>query len=98
MEPETPSTEGARRVFWEEADLLRRLRRIEGQVRGIQAMIVRRDGCRAILTQVAAVEGALAQISRIVGACSVAEELADIGTLPETRVVRERLQQMLRRP
>jgi DNA-binding FrmR family transcriptional regulator len=94
---EHPTSANMRPVFWEEADLLRRLRRIEGQVRGIQAMVARRDGCRAILTQVAAVEGALAQVSRIVGACSVAEELADIGTLPETTVVKERLKQMLRR-
>lgn len=66
-----------RQVYWDEKELLHRLRRIEGQVRGIQALITQKSQCRTILTQVAAVEGALHQVSRIVEACSVAEVLVE---------------------
>ena len=43
-------------------DLLQRLRKIEGQVRGIQHMIERRERCSEVLTQVAAVRAALAVV------------------------------------
>jgi DNA-binding FrmR family transcriptional regulator len=87
-----------RPVYWDEADLLRRLKRIEGQVRGVQAMVLRKESCRAILTQMAAIEGALAQVSRIVGACGVAEGLSDVGSLGDVEAVRRRLKQVILRP
>jgi DNA-binding FrmR family transcriptional regulator len=80
-----------REVFWEEADLLRRLRRIEGQVRGLQAMVERRSGCRDILTQLAAVEGALARVARIVEGCSLLEELDQADQVQDAAEVRRRL-------
>lgn len=40
-------------------DLLKRLRRIEGQVKGIQRMIEEEKGCMEVLTQVAAVRAAI---------------------------------------
>lgn len=43
------------------ADLLKRLRRAEGQVRGIQQMLVDKRDCRDIVTQVSAVSKALDQ-------------------------------------
>ncbi len=43
--------------------LLNRLRRIEGQVRGIQAMVGRDDYCIDILTQIAAAESALNKVA-----------------------------------
>lgn len=43
-------------------DLVRRLRRIEGQVRGIQKMVESRRDCIDILTQVDAVTAALARV------------------------------------
>ncbi|MEN9823837.1 MAG: Metal-sensitive transcriptional repressor, partial [Actinomycetota bacterium] len=36
------------------ADLLRRLARIEGQVRGVQAMLQDRRECRDVVTQISA--------------------------------------------
>lgn len=42
--------------------LLRRLRRIEGQVRGIQGMIAEDRYCVDILTQIAAVKSAINQV------------------------------------
>ncbi len=44
------------------ADLQRRLRRIEGQVRGIQGMLAERRECRDVVTQVAAASRALEQV------------------------------------
>lgn len=72
----------AREIFWDADDVLQRLRRIEGQVRGIQAMVERRETCQAILVQIAAVEGGIREIGRIVSACSVAEALAGAAEPP----------------
>lgn len=43
-------------------DLVRRLRRIEGQVRGLQQMLVDGRECRDIVTQVSAASRALDQV------------------------------------
>ena len=43
---------------------LPRLRRIEGQVRGIQKMITERRYCVDILTQLRALEGAVQQVEK----------------------------------
>ena len=42
------------------------LRRIEGQIRGIQKMIDERKYCIDILTQIAAVKGALDRVEEII--------------------------------
>ncbi len=57
--------------------MMARLKRVEGQLRGIQAMIVREESCRDILTQVAAAQGALAQVEHIITACNIVEVVAD---------------------
>jgi DNA-binding FrmR family transcriptional regulator len=67
-----------RQVYWKEDELKHRLRRIEGQIRGIGAMIDRQESCHAILMQVAAVRGALDKIARIIEACSVAEGILEL--------------------
>ncbi|MDP2289538.1 MAG: metal-sensitive transcriptional regulator [Actinomycetota bacterium] len=58
------------------ADLLRRLARIEGQVRGVQAML--RDGreCREIVAQLSAAGKALDQVGFKMLASGMAECLA----------------------
>lgn len=43
-------------------DLVRRLRRIEGQVRGIQAMLDDNRECRDVVTQISAAARALEQV------------------------------------
>ena len=43
-------------------DLIRRLRRIEGQVRGIQTMLTERRECADVVTQIAAASKALEQV------------------------------------
>lgn len=47
-------------------DILKRLRRIEGQVKGIQKMISEEKTCVDILTQVAAVRSAINKVGSIV--------------------------------
>jgi DNA-binding FrmR family transcriptional regulator len=46
-------------------DALRRLRRIEGQVRGLQKMVEEGRYCADILTQVASVQEALGGVSKL---------------------------------
>ena len=43
-------------------DLHRRLRRVEGQIRGIQAMLEEERECRDVVTQIAAATKALEQV------------------------------------
>jgi len=43
-------------------DLQKRLRRIEGQVRGIQQMLSEERDCRAVVTQISAANKALEQV------------------------------------
>jgi len=43
-------------------DLHRRLRRVEGQVRGIQQMLTDQRDCRDVVTQIAAANKALEQV------------------------------------
>jgi DNA-binding FrmR family transcriptional regulator len=43
-------------------DLSRRLRRIEGQVRGLQQMLANQRDCRDVLTQITAARKALDQV------------------------------------
>ena len=43
-------------------DLVNRLRRIEGQVRGIQRMVEEQNDCASVITQLSAVRGALDQV------------------------------------
>ncbi len=46
-------------------DLMNRLKRIEGQVRGVQGMLERDAWCADILTQVAAINAALNSFSKV---------------------------------
>lgn len=49
----------------EERDLLNRLNRIEGQIRGIRGMVEKEAYCPDILTQVAAASAALNSFSKV---------------------------------
>ncbi len=44
------------------ADVIKRLRRLEGQVRGLQRMVDEGAECRDIVTQLAAAKGALDRV------------------------------------
>lgn len=57
------------------ADLLNRLKRAEGQMRGIQRMIEEGQGCRDIATQMAAVRRALDSAYVHMTVCFMQQEL-----------------------
>jgi CsoR family transcriptional regulator, copper-sensing transcriptional repressor len=57
------------------ADLLNRLKRAEGQLRGIQRMIEEGQGCRDIATQMAAVRKALDSAYVHMTVCFMQQEL-----------------------
>lgn len=59
------------------ADLHKRLRRIEGQVRGIQAMLAEDRECRDVVTQIAAATKALEQVGFRMLAAGLTTCLAD---------------------
>ncbi len=49
-----------------QVDVLLRLRRIEGQVRGIQRMVEEQRDCRDVVVQLAAVKAAVASLNTLV--------------------------------
>ena len=58
----TPAHQGIELADTTQADLQHRLRRIEGQVRGIQQMLADGRDCRDLVTQIAAANKALEQV------------------------------------
>lgn len=90
--------ETPRQVFWSEVDLRRRLRRVEGQIRGIEAMVERQEGCNALLVQLAATQGALSKVVKIVEACQLAEGLTGEYALdmPEVDQVQDLIRRLIR--
>lgn len=60
-----PETSGALSAAARD-DVLVRLRRIEGQVRGVSRMVEEDRDCRAVVTQLAAVRAAVASLSSLV--------------------------------
>jgi DNA-binding FrmR family transcriptional regulator len=61
------STSRARAEYQEtRPEIIKRLRRIEGQVRGIQRMIEQERACRDVLDQLAAIQQAVRGVSGLV--------------------------------
>jgi DNA-binding FrmR family transcriptional regulator len=58
-------------------DLTRRLRRVEGQVRGLQAMLADGRDCREVVTQLSAATRALEQVGFRLLASGLAQCLDD---------------------
>ena len=59
------STKSKERSAKEYKDLLNRLSRIEGQVRGVKAMVERDAYCTDIITQVSAINSALNSFNKV---------------------------------
>ena len=91
-EPATPHPDHSRQ--------LPRLRRIEGQVRGIAAMVVGGRYCVDILTQLQAARAALARVEREILDAHVGRCVADAaasGDAETTRAKMDELSELLRR-
>lgn len=74
------------------ADLTRRLRKVEGQVRGIQQMLADERDCRDVVTQISAASKALDQTGFLLVAAGLAwcvtnpdESAADGYSLPDVQ-------------
>lgn len=63
VEPTTPGTAAERGYTATKQDLLKRLRRIEGQVRGIERMVDEDRYCIDVVTQITAIQAALDQVA-----------------------------------
>ena len=59
-------------------DVIVRLRRIEGQVRGVQRMVEEDRSCRDIVNQLAAVKAAIASLNSVVVECYARDCLGDV--------------------
>jgi len=59
------------------ADLIRRLRRVEGQVRGLQQMLEEGRDCRDVVTQISAANKALEQAGFVLVAAGLTWCLED---------------------
>ena len=66
-----PPTSGIELSDETSADLQRRLRRVEGQVRGIQQMLTESRDCRDVVTQIAAANKALEQVGFVLVAAGL---------------------------
>ncbi len=67
-------------------ELVTRLRKVEGQVRGLQHMIERGDSCIDVLTQVAATRAALTAVGRGLLDCEIRRDI-DLGDQAATSSV-----------
>ncbi|NJN16064.1 MAG: metal-sensitive transcriptional regulator [Oscillochloris sp.] len=72
-------------------DVMRRLRRIEGQVRGLQRMVEEDRDCRDIVTQITAVRSALTSVNNVVLRC-YAHNCLEGEEQPRDRTISELIQ------
>ncbi len=63
-------------------DVIKRLRRLEGQIRGLQRLVDEGAECREIVTQLAAAKGALDRVGfKLMSAALARSEEADVDEL-----------------
>jgi DNA-binding FrmR family transcriptional regulator len=63
MTPDAPAAAPARGYTATKDQLIKRLRRVEGQVRGVQAMVDDDRYCVDVLTQISAIQAALDKVA-----------------------------------
>lgn len=59
------------------ADLLKRMKRIEGQARGVQRLLEEGADCDAIVIQVSAMKEALSRVGVIASTCQLGKMIAE---------------------
>jgi len=70
----------------EKASILMRLRRIEGQLRGLQRMVEKEEPCSQVLTQVAAVTAAMKKVGTAIIQCHMEDCLEFVARKPGSQV------------
>lgn len=73
----TQNTDLQARMLEQQQAMLKRLARVEGQIRGIQAMIRRGEDCAAIAQQFSAARSALDKSYRLMLTCLIEEAMLD---------------------
>lgn len=58
-------------------DLMRRMKRIEGQARGIQRMLEEGDDCEQIIIQLGAIKAAINRVGMKAVACTLGHRVVD---------------------
>ena len=58
-------------------EVINRLKRIEGQVRGVQRLVDQKSSCKKIASQVKAARTALDAVGKLILACYLSESLQD---------------------
>jgi DNA-binding FrmR family transcriptional regulator len=74
---------------------LGRLRRIEGQVQGIQRMVEEDKSCVDILLQLAAVQGAVEQVQKLLLGQHLEASLAEAVRTPSSRDRQRKMDELL---
>ncbi len=72
-------------------NILSRLKKIEGQIRGLQGMVGEGRNCDDILTQVRAAQSALKSVSRLVLKSYLLKCYSEIGEKPSPEEVLEKM-------
>ncbi len=78
-----------------QVNLNKRLKKIEGQVKGIQRMIEEGKNCQDILTQIAAARSALKMVGNLALSHYAAECLNTTGSSKDKKVKVEELQKLI---
>jgi len=79
------------------ADLLKRLRRIEGQVRGVARMVEEDRDCREVLQQLSAIRAAANQVSLLMARTYACQCLTDTQESSDPEALVDDLIQVLSR-
>lgn len=80
----------------ERRKIINRLRRLEGQIRGLQSMIESGQDCDAVLTQIMAAKSALNQVGLHIIGHSMKQCLIDEGTTSRDEVIDEAIKVFLK--
>ena len=78
-----------------QSNILARLKKIEGQIRGLQAMVKENRECDQILTQVRAAQSALKSVSKLIIRSYLLKCYHDISSKPNPEEMMERLDKVV---
>jgi len=80
--PSFPVSEAAR------VDVIARLSRIEGQIRGVQRMLGEGRDCQEVITQLSAIKAAITSVSTTLAERCAHESLCSDGAIPSDELTR----------
>ena len=75
--------------------ILARLKKIEGQMRGLQGMVADGRDCEQIMTQVRAAQSALNAVARLILQCYLLKCFSEVGEKPSPEQVMQKLDKLV---